>query len=405
MPQNKSFFSSQNQIHDLSLNMSLPYTSAPSSICIEGVSSSSSSSPFDIWKTETDEGAAFKSHSDSSMTSIRGINPHITTSIQLSLSNNNPTSTTPSVVESPRRRNLVRSIRESQVTTTTNHGITRPFNGTLLYTSNFPSSSENNSSIERINSKFSPYAAPYSNPSKYSASSDFYSDIGVKGVESISRFNGITKESLRSHHEFEYFNHHQTQFGVEGSDFENGFVRSRMWPRLQSKRNTRAPRMRWTSSLHARFLHAVELLGGHERATPKSVLELMDVKDLTLAHVKSHLQMYRTVKNTDKTVPYSDGEDFMSLTPPVNQNNVDYNSSNLCGNSSSRSKGACMQVNSQDLNELSSEEILSSQHIGKLSKGSNYIQSRSFKDQNLDSQNLSLDFTLGRSNWHDNEHD
>lgn len=58
--------------------------------------------------------------------------------------------------------------------------------------------------------------------------------------------------------------------------------------------------MRWTSTLHARFIHAVELLGGHERATPKSVLELMDVKDLTLAHVKSHLQMYRTVKTTDK---------------------------------------------------------------------------------------------------------
>lgn len=71
----------------------------------------------------------------------------------------------------------------------------------------------------------------------------------------------------------------------------------------------RAPRMRWTTTLHARFVHAVELLGGHDRATPKSVLELMDVKDLTLAHVKSHLQMYRTVKTTDRAAASSGQSD------------------------------------------------------------------------------------------------
>lgn len=86
----------------------------------------------------------------------------------------------------------------------------------------------------------------------------------------------------------------------------SGFLRSR----FPGKRSTRAPRMRWTSTLHARFVHAVELLGGHERATPKSVLELMDVKDLTLAHVKSHLQMYRTVKTTDRAASSGQSEVF-----------------------------------------------------------------------------------------------
>lgn len=71
----------------------------------------------------------------------------------------------------------------------------------------------------------------------------------------------IVKVLPRNHqHQNHLKNNHQPQiYGRDQFKRNNG--------RLNGgtvKRSVRAPRMRWTTTLHAHFVHAVELLGGHE---------------------------------------------------------------------------------------------------------------------------------------------
>ncbi|RZR89683.1 hypothetical protein BHM03_00017453 [Ensete ventricosum] len=144
---------------------------------------------------------------------------------------------------------------------------------------------------------------PASSSNLGTIASSFFNPVGgVSGYHRMptppTRLNGLSSPELliknqqqqQLFHPQQQHYHYNNQYGIGPFEASHNMMRSRFMPKLPAKRNIRAPRMRWTSTLHARFVHAVELLGGHESMPRMCTIAPHDIGvSFTGIHCQGHI--------------------------------------------------------------------------------------------------------------------